>query len=192
MDMLKPYVEKVLGLRKIYPHLAMSVGEYAAIYFIVEKVKPTRILEAGTARGFSTRVMHEACPEAKIDSVDLLTGELTKEGWGEFVRGVQNVRLIYGDSRELIPKLVGEGNYDLALLDDGHSKEIVLKNVKDCATIPVVIVHDGLKESVLGGLEESCQVFKFYLFPPVDEQDRQYIESRSMGGVGLHMRGFTL
>lgn len=190
--MLAPYVDKVLGLRGMFPHLAMAVKEYAAVYFIAEMVKPIRILEAGTGYGFSTRVMHEACPTTNIDSIDLLTGDMTKEEWGKFVHGIPNVHLIRGDSRSLIPKLTKENNYGLALLDNGHDEETVLKNVEDCKRIPVVIVHNGFKGGVTKALERSGQPFKLYWFNPVDEPDKRYIESRSMGGVGLHIRGFEL
>ena len=186
------YVEKILKLREKYPHQAMTVGEYALVYLVAEKARPNRILEAGTGYGVSTRVLHEAAPMAKIDSIDFLTGELTTEEWGKFVEGVKNVNLIYGDSRCLIPKLVREKDYDLALLDDGHSEEIVFKNVIDTKSIPIVLVHNAFKEGILRALNRSGQTFKSYRFDPMDEKDTKYFSEHSKEGIGIWVRGFDV
>ncbi|GAI84370.1 unnamed protein product, partial [marine sediment metagenome] len=129
--MLSEYVEKVLKIREECPRQSMAVREYALVYMVAETVKPRRILEAGTGYGFSTHVLHKACPTAEIDSIDNLSDRLGEE-WGKYVRGVRNVHLICGDSKDIIPRLVQERDYGLALLDDGHSEEIVFKNVVDC------------------------------------------------------------
>ena len=167
----------------------MSVKEYAVIWQLVNRIKPKRILEVGTARGFSTRVLHEACPSAIIHSVDCLEN-LSVEDWGKFVKHIPNVNLIRGNSQQMIPKLCGKYTYELALLDNGHTKEVVCKNVMDTAHIPVVIVHNGLNPEIREAIHE-CSKQRFIRidpFPAVDVLDRDYLNRTHWKGLGLWIK----
>lgn len=82
----------------------------------VAALQPTRILEIGTAIGYSGIVMLTAAPFATLNTVELdePTANLARQN---FVRaGVDDrVNLFVGDAREIVTKLTGE--YDFIFLD---------------------------------------------------------------------------
>lgn len=74
-----------------------------------------RIFESGRARGQSTLLLSKTFPKGKIVSIeydahsaDVLVAE-------QRLKEVQNVELLYGDARVILPKLIESG--DIALID---------------------------------------------------------------------------
>lgn len=81
-----------------------------------ETVRPARILEVGTAIGFSALLMAERFPEAEIDTI-----EMDNRRWARAEEAVKaagcagRVRCHLGDAAEVIPRLTGV--YDFLYLD---------------------------------------------------------------------------
>jgi len=82
----------------------------------VAALQPTRILEIGTAIGYSGIVMLTAAPFATLNTVELdePTAELARKNFAQ--AGVDaRVNLFVGDAREIVTKLTGA--YDFIFLD---------------------------------------------------------------------------
>ncbi len=89
--------------------------------------KPTRILEIGTAIGYSALLMHECSPEARIDTVEINpdTALIARKNIEE--AGCKNrIRVIVGDGNEVLPALPGP--YDMIFLDSSKGQYIHLYN----------------------------------------------------------------
>ncbi len=86
------------------------------LYETVQKCKPRRILEIGTAIGYSGIIMLSACDEAKLNTIEVseASARLAKanfEEWGMSDR----VNIFIGDARDIVPQLTGE--YDFVFMD---------------------------------------------------------------------------
>lgn len=90
------------------------------IKFLMEVIAPGRILEIGTAVGFSALLMHTCAPEGcrittieKMDErADQALDNFQKAGVGE-----EEILLMRGDAGEILPVLPGRENYDFIFLD---------------------------------------------------------------------------
>jgi len=76
--------------------------------------KPKRILEIGTALGYSALMWRKACPDAEIICIDV-DEELCKKAMKNFEIAKANITLINGQAQKEIPKLKGE--FDFVFLD---------------------------------------------------------------------------
>ena len=98
------------------PIIRKDAQQYLAT--IVRAIKPERILEIGTAVGFSGSLMLLNAPEAKLTTI---------ENWEPRFEIAENnfkrtgvwdrVEFLKGDSAEIVPELVGKGTYDLIFMD---------------------------------------------------------------------------
>ena len=86
------------------------------LFNVVQKVQPKRILEIGTAVGYSGIVMLLASPEAHLNTMEI-SEELANIARQNFAKaGVENrVNIFLGDARELVAQLTG--NYDFVFMD---------------------------------------------------------------------------
>ena len=97
--------------------------------------KPTRILEIGTAIGYSALLMHECCPKAHIDTVEIdpdvaVTARKNIEAGG----AKDKIRVIIGDGNEVLPALPGP--YDMIFLDSAKGQYIHLYEDKKRLLLP--------------------------------------------------------
>ena len=86
------------------------------LYQTVKARQPHRILEIGTAIGYSGIVMLSASNEATLNTIEFneTTAEMAKRNFAEF--GLSNrVNIFVGDAREIVPILTG--SYDFIFLD---------------------------------------------------------------------------
>lgn len=82
----------------------------------VSALQPARILEIGTAIGYSGIVMLTAAPFATLNTVELdETTALSARRNFEQAGVASRVNLFVGDAREIVPKLTGK--YDFIFLD---------------------------------------------------------------------------
>lgn len=90
---------------------------------LVEKIKPKRILEIGTAIGYSGSLMLISAKDAVLDTVELLE-ERREEALKNFERfGVSSrVNSYLGDAMELVPEIIKDKCYDLVFIDGPKSK----------------------------------------------------------------------
>jgi len=140
-----------------YP-LSMSIEEYKWLHRIARDAEPP-FLEVGTHYGVSALIMHTANPTAPIYTVDNLIdyggdkpGAMPSD-CGILVKNIEQVHLRIGDSKQVVPKLVEEHSFGLALLDGSHWKEDVLADLKNTENIPVVLIHDAGAGGPLDALE---------------------------------------
>lgn len=105
----------------------------------VRKVKPRRILEIGTAVGFSGIMMLENAPENAI----LDTIEIDKDRYDEAQENFKKssvsnrVNQYLGDCLEILPDLANANRYDIVFIDAAKSKYL------DCLRLVTNCVNDG-------------------------------------------------
>lgn len=90
---------------------------------LVKKVKPKRILEIGTAIGYSGSLMLTEAEDALLDTVELLEerrdeARINFEKFGVLSR----VNSYLGDAMELLPRIISGNKYDLVFIDGPKSK----------------------------------------------------------------------
>ena len=86
------------------------------LFATVQKAQPTRILEIGTAIGYSGIVMLMGCEKATLNTIEMseTSANLARKNFAEF--GVNHrVNIFVGDAREIVPQLTG--SYDFIFLD---------------------------------------------------------------------------
>ncbi len=103
---------------------------------LVAKIKPKRILEIGTAIGYSGSLMLEIAKDCVLDTVELLE-DRREEALSNFKKFgvIDRVNSFLGDARELLPQIIKGNIYDLVFIDGPKSKyteylNMVLGNIK--------------------------------------------------------------
>ncbi|MHB9782427.1 O-methyltransferase [Streptococcus sp. 10F2] len=93
--------------------------------FFLQALAPQKILEVGTAIGFSALMMAEALPEAEIVTIDRNPEmiQLAKENFARFEEGKQ-IRLLEGEAQDILKDLKGH-TFDFIFVDSAKSKYVV-------------------------------------------------------------------
>ncbi len=117
-------------------------SELLLFYAAIQPSAPKQILESGRARGKSTLVLARCFPEARIVSVELDSASPNAAAAKAKLTPYQNVELVFGDSRQILPERLQPGD---AVLIDGpkgfRALELgldLLRTGKPC----LVFVHD--------------------------------------------------
>ncbi len=114
--------------------------------------RPRKILEVGTAIGYSALMMLSCVPDAHITTIerDEAVFMLAKENISR--RGAQdNIRTIFGDADEVLPSL--GGTYDFAFLDAAkgqyhvHFDQVLKKMQKGGVIITDDVLYMGMTAS---------------------------------------------
>lgn len=113
---------------------------------LMQTLQPKKILEIGTAIGFSALLMAEFAPDSQITTIDRNPEmiALAKENFAKYDQR-QQIRLLEGDAVDLLADL--DETYDLVFMDSAKSKYIVF--------LPEV-----LKKVSLGGMVVLDDVFQ--------------------------------
>jgi len=92
---------------------------------LLESLQPEKILEIGTAIGFSALLMAEHAPQAQITTIDRNPEmiELAKANFAKY-DSRQQITLLEGDAVDLLETLE-EDSYDLVFMDSAKSKYVV-------------------------------------------------------------------
>jgi len=131
-------------------------AERFAMLYLLNRLQPKLALEIGTYKGGSLQVLSRY--SKKVISIDIdasVAGRLK----GRF----PNVEFRSGDSRKLVPQVVGEINagaeeLSFVLLDGDHSPEVVRQDIENLLelvprTLLLFIMHDsfnpGCREGIL-------------------------------------------
>ena len=114
--------------------------------------KPQKILEIGTAVGFSALFMAECCPDAEIVTMEL-DPERAEEARGHFrEKGAGRIRLIEGDAAKLLPEL--SERFDFFFVDAAKAQYIVyLPEILKLSAPGAVILSDNVLQE--GNVLES-------------------------------------
>ncbi|MCH5156331.1 MAG: O-methyltransferase [Clostridiales bacterium] len=113
------------------------------LYATVKQKQPSRILEIGTAIGYSGIVMLSAS-KATLNTIEMDEGSasLARKNFAEF--GLLNrVNIFVGDAREIVPKLTG--SYDFIFLDGPKGQyEVFFPYLTDLLEIGGTLVCDNV------------------------------------------------
>lgn len=115
---------------------------------LMQTLQPKRILEIGTAIGFSALLMAENSPHSQITTIDRneeMIG-LAKENFAKH-DSRQQIELLEGEAMDILPNL-SDDTYDFVFMDSAKSKYIVflpevLKKVKVGGLIVVDDIFQG-------------------------------------------------
>jgi hypothetical protein len=117
-------------------------SEMFLFYATVKPFAPKQILESGRARGKSTLILARCFPESRIVSVEYERESENAPAAEAKLKNEPNVELLYGDSRDLLPKRLQPGD---AVLIDGPKDFRALKLAVDLfrtKTPCAIFVHD--------------------------------------------------
>ena len=117
-------------------------SEMFLFYAAVKPFEPKQILESGRARGKSTLILARCFPESRIISVEYERESGNAPAAEAKLKNESNVDLLYGDSREILPQRLQDGD---AVLIDGPKDFRAIKLAVDLLRTNkpcVVFVHD--------------------------------------------------
>jgi hypothetical protein len=141
-DLLPEYREIISSIPPEAGHGGIWESEMFLFYAAVKPFAPKQILESGRARGKSTLILARCFPESRIVSVEYERESENAPAAEAKLRTEANVDLLYGDSREILPKRLQSG--DAVLIDGPKDSPAIklavdlLRTGKPCA----VFVHD--------------------------------------------------
>ena len=141
-DLLPEYQQIISGIPPEAGHGGIWESEMFLFYAAVRPFAPNQILESGRARGKSTLILARCFPESRIVSIEYDRQSENVPAAEAKLKSESNVDLLYGDSREILPERVQEG--DAVLIDgpkDFRALKLaidLLRTEKPCA----VFVHD--------------------------------------------------
>jgi len=134
-------------------------SEMFLFYAAIKTLAPKQILESGRARGKSTLILARCFPRSRIVSVEYERESENAPAAEAKLKREPNLQLLYGDSREILPKQLQAGD---AVLIDGP---------KDFRALKLAI--DLLRT------EKPCAIF-IHDFPPNSPQ-RKFVERNFPG-----------
>ena len=121
--------------------------------FLLILKKPVKILEVGTAIGFSALLMSEYCPEAKITTIEKYEKRIpvAKENFNKFDKG-RKITLLEGDALEIMEDL--DECYDFIFMDAAKGQYInFLPHVMRLLAKNGLLVSDNVRQD--GEIVES-------------------------------------
>lgn len=157
----------------------------------VQKVKPSRILEIGTAVGYSGIMMLENAPNDTI----LDTIEIDKDRYDEAQENFKKanvsnrVNQYLGDCMEILPELVAINRYDIVFIDAAKSKYLdCLKLVTNCVNKGGEIIADNVYfRGMVRSLEEPPR--KYRALVKALRRFIEYLDSSGLYEYDIYERG---
>jgi Methyltransferase domain len=140
--LLPEYREIISTIAPEAGHGGIWESEMFLFYAAVKPFAPEQILESGRARGKSTLILARCFPESRIVSVEYDRQSENAPAAEAKLKNESNVDLLYGDSREILPERLQNGD---AVLIDGPKDFRALKLAVDLLRTGkpcVVFVHD--------------------------------------------------
>jgi hypothetical protein len=153
-DLLPEYQRIIASIPPEAGHGGIWESEMFLFYAAVKPFEPKQILESGRARGKSTLILARCFPESRIVSIECDRQSENVPAAEAKLKPESNVDLLYGDSREILPQRLQDGD---AVLIDGPKDFRALK-------LAVDLLRTG----------KTCAVF-VHDFPPNSPQ-RQFVE----------------
>ena len=112
--------------------------------FLLQTLQPKKILEVGTAIGFSALLMAEHAPNAQITTVDRNEEMIgfAKDNLAKY-DSRQQITLVEGDAAEVLQDL--DTDYDFVFMDSAKSKYIVfLPRILELLEVGGIVVLDDI------------------------------------------------
>lgn len=143
-ETMRRLLPRVLGIAERVPYEEQGIL-YSEVLFLLACIEGTgtkRIVESGRARAQSTLLLSLALPDVEIVSVELDDRSLDVPVAAERLKTQTNVRLLFGDSRTLIPKLLQAG--DIVLIDGpkGFRSVRMAASLLEQGLAAQIFVHD--------------------------------------------------
>jgi Methyltransferase domain len=114
--LLSSYKEAIAGIEPEAGFGGIWESEMFLFYAAVAPFAPGHILESGRARGKSTLILARCFPGARIISVEFDRQSENAGAAETKLKGASNVELLYGDSYQILPTRIQNGD---AVLIDG-------------------------------------------------------------------------
>lgn len=122
-DQILKEIEKSAQKGRFIPICGSAKGKF--LQMLVRMKQPKKILELGTAIGYSTILMASAAPKARIDTVDI-DEDVIQEAKENFKKAdLKNVNVRLGDARNIL--INARRKYDFILLDVAKSQYLPLR-----------------------------------------------------------------
>lgn len=112
--------------------------------FLLQAIQPKKILEIGTAIGFSALLMKESVPGVQITTIDRNPEMIAfaKENFAKFDKDNQ-ITLLEGEAQEVLPTI--NDKFDFVFMDSAKSKYIVfLPYILEKLDVGGVIIIDDV------------------------------------------------
>jgi predicted O-methyltransferase YrrM len=159
IDSVLSEIEKeAAGGRRFLPIVGPDKGKFD--YLLARATGARRILDLGTLVGYSALLFSKAVgPKGRVVTIEL-DPEMAREASRNFKKaGVANIRLIRGDAREELKRLISEKHrFDLILLD--IYKDAYIEVFDDC----IRLLRTGgvvLSDNALWNTKELKEFRKF-------------------------------
>jgi len=142
------------------------IAQLQIMYETITRLKPKRILEVGTNKGFFGYLLTLLLG----DDFELITCDIDEKSQ----RAVDKLKtvnpricLVLGDSRETLAKI--HFPFDLMWLDGGHQFEFALSDIKNGIRmkIPTILIDDTSSHDVKKAIDESGITDEYRLSYPV-------------------------
>lgn len=163
-----PPVEKwIQTLEKQASKENIPIMDQISMNFLTQLVsikKPSRILEIGTAIGYSALRMHEAYPSASI-----ITIEKDEYRYKQAIKHIkeqnkqENIQVIYGDAEKELDRLIQmEEQFELIFIDAAKSiyKELFRKSCLLLKKEGLILSDNVLFRGYIAGLKEPLPRYK--------------------------------
>src|SRR5438132_9956820 len=115
-DLLSEYQQVISNIPPEAGFGGIWESEMFLFYAAIKPFAPKQILESGRARGKSTLILARCFPEARIVSVEYERESENAPAAEAKLKNERNIDLLYGDSREILPGRLQNGD---AVLIDG-------------------------------------------------------------------------
>jgi predicted O-methyltransferase YrrM len=142
-DRLLPEFRAAIDAMPAHEHgPGIFVSEMFLFYCVVRPLKPRQILESGRDRGGSTLMLAHCFPQTRIVSVEFESNSPNAAVGLSRLAPHRNVECLFGDSREVLPKLIERGD---PVLIDGPKEFRALKlalRLLRTGKPSVVFLHD--------------------------------------------------
>ena len=142
------------------------IAQLQIIYETITRLKPKRILEVGTNKGYFGYLLTLLLG----NDFELITCDIDEKSQ-RAVEKLQTVNprisFVLGDTRETLPKIFMP--FDLMWLDGGHQFDVSLSDIKNGMRmkIPTILIDDTSSHDVKKAVDESGIQEEYQLFYPV-------------------------
>lgn len=128
-----------------YERKGILFSEMFFMFLCAEQYRTNNILESGRARGQSTLVLANIFPDKNIASIEHDPNSVDVDIAYNRLKGCKNVRLMFGNSIELLPQIANKN--DVVLIDGpkGYRSLRLAFKLLNSGKFPLVFIHDTTK-----------------------------------------------